>query len=287
MKKIPIRKIKSPTPEQVSSVPFNIRKVEEILQGKDLNHSLHRHDFYFILALNQGEGMHNIDFEPYELTGNVVFCVRPGQVHELQLKSSCSGYLMEFDVEFYRPNEKVSAQKLRKATYKNFCQLTEQRFEKILTILKNIFEENAIHEAGYQTIIKSSLDIFFIELARQSQNPDATPSNANNYVQERLEEFLELLQINITSHKQVSHYTKMMNLSSYQLNEITKNTVGKTASDLINEQIMLEARRYLLASTDQIKEISEVLGYEDVSYFIRFFKKHSGLSPDAFRQNFK
>ena len=78
-----------------------------------------------------------------------------------------------------------------------------------------------------------------------------------------------------------------MNLSSYQLNGITKTTVGKTASALIDEYILLEAKRYLLATASQVKEIADHLGYEDPSYFIRFFKKHTGLSPDAFRKNFR
>jgi AraC-like DNA-binding protein len=78
-----------------------------------------------------------------------------------------------------------------------------------------------------------------------------------------------------------------MNLSAYQLNEITKSSIGKTASELINEHIILEAKRYLLATAEQVKEIADHLGYEDPSYFIRFFKKQTGFSPDAFRQQFK
>ena len=78
-----------------------------------------------------------------------------------------------------------------------------------------------------------------------------------------------------------------MNLSSYQLNEITKSTIGKTASALLTERIILEAKRYLLATPNQVKDIADMLGYEDVSYFIRFFKKHTGYSPEAFRRHFK
>jgi AraC-like DNA-binding protein len=87
--------------------------------------------------------------------------------------------------------------------------------------------------------------------------------------------------------KNVSHYADLLSLSPYQLNAITKASVGKTASDLITEQIILEAKRYLLATPNQIKDVADHLGYEDVSYFIRFFKKHTGHSPDAFRRNFK
>ena len=102
-----------------------------------------------------------------------------------------------------------------------------------------------------------------------------------------MEEFIDLLESHLTTLKQVSQYTDLMNLSSYQLNEITKTAVGKTASALIDEYIILEAKRDLLATPNQIKDVADHLGYEDVSYFIRFFKKHTGYSPDAFRRNFK
>ena len=98
---------------------------------------------------------------------------------------------------------------------------------------------------------------------------------------------MEQLGKHITNLKQVSQYADLLNLSSYQLNSITKTTIGKAASVLINEQIILEAKRYLLATPNQVKDIADHLGFEDISYFIRFFKKHTGYSPEAFRKNSK
>jgi AraC family transcriptional regulator, transcriptional activator of pobA len=79
----------------------------------------------------------------------------------------------------------------------------------------------------------------------------------------------------------------MMNLSVYQLNAITKATLSKTCSDLITQQIILEAKRCLLATSHQVNQTAYRLGYEDVSYFIRFFKKQTGYSPEAFRHIYK
>ena len=76
-------------------------------------------------------------------------------------------------------------------------------------------------------------------------------------------------------------------MSVYQLNNITKTTLGKTASDVINDHIILEAKRFLLATSEQVNQIAYHLGYEDPSYFIRFFKKHTGYTPEAFRSNFR
>ncbi len=285
MKKIPIRQISSSDREQATA-SFTIRKVEDLLAGKDLFHDLHRHDFFFMLALQNGKGIHEIDFTNYDISDNAVFFLRPGQVHQLQLKAGSTGYLMEFNNEFYHPTDKVFAQRLRKASNRNFCQLEINRFEKLYSVLTYIYQEHNDKQEGSQDIIKSNLGIFFIELVRQSQDPANASANITPYTQERFEEFSALLDKHITNSKQVSQYTALMNLSPYQLNEITRSAVGKTASELINEHIILEAKRYLLATPNQIKDIADLIGYEDVSYFIRFFKKHTGQSPEAFRHNF-
>jgi AraC-like DNA-binding protein len=286
MKKIPVRHITGTDKEIASPEQFNIRTVQDILNGKDLKHDLHRHDFFFILALQNGEGSHEIDFRSYNVINNSVFFLRPGQVHQLQLKAGSTGYLMEFNNEFYHPNDKLSIQRLRKASNKSYCELDVKRFEKIVAVLSYIFQEYMGREEGYLEMIKANLEIFFIEFVRQSPNPKSPSVNVNPYMQERLEEFLEHLDKHFTTHKHVSQFTDLMNLSKYQLNEITKATIGKMPSELINERIILEAKRYLLATPNQIKEIADLLGYDDVSYFIRFFKKHTGYSPEVFRNNF-
>lgn len=287
MKQIPIRHIKPVTPSQLSAERFSIRRVEDILKGNDLLHALHRHDFYFILAIDHGGGLHEIDFTNYEVKNRSLFFLRPGQVHQLQLKAGSTGFLAEFNNEFYHPADAAASQRLKKASAKNFCVAGKERFAKLLGLLCAIYDEAALQEQGYTDVIKHSLDIFFIELLRQSSTPATALIKASNYYQERFEEFVELLDKNIARHKQVSYYTDVMNLSAYQLNGITKSSVGKPASDLINDHILLEAKRYLLATPSQVKEIADQLGYEDASYFIRFFKKHTGHSPEAFRQHFK
>lgn len=285
MKKIPVRHITTSQQELLDSGRFKIRKVEDLLDREDLFHELHRHDFFFIIALQKGDGTHEIDFTTYNVFDNSVFFMRPGQVHQLQLKADSTGYIVEYNTEFYHPKDKLSTQRLRKASNKNYCKLEINRFKKLLDILTYIYQEYTGKEEGFQEVIKANLDIFFIEFVRQSPNPNGLSTNVNPYTQERLEEFLELLEMHITNYKQVSQYTDLMNLSPYQLNEITKATMGKTASALINEHIILEAKRNLLATPNQIKDIADQLGYEDVSYFIRFFKKQTGYSPEAFRHN--
>lgn len=287
MQKIPIRRIASITEEQVSSGSFNIRSVQALLGGKEMVQELHRHSFFFVLALQKGKGVHEIDFTRYEVRDNSIFILRPGQVHRLELKAGSDGYLMAFDTAFYYPKDITAQQRLKKATSKNYCNIQADNFKKLIAVLNSVFNEFTSKQQGWAEVIKANLDIFFIEFIRQSTDTSAGSKNGGDYSQERFEELQQLLETNIADLKNVSEYAQRLNLSAYQLNAITKSIAGKTTSELINEQIILEAKRYLLATPNQIKDIADHLGYEDVSYFIRFFKKHAGHSPEAFRKKFK
>lgn len=287
MKTIPVRHITSPQKEQHTAGNFSIRTIQQVLHGSDLVHDLHRHDFFFVLALQKGNGRHEIDFTTYTVHDHVIFILRPGQVHKLELKAGSTGFIMEFDLSFYQPKKTITEHRWKKASAKNYCEVAEKKFMKLNDYLSNIFEEYSTKADGYIQAIKANLDLFFIEYTRQSANPSVISSADNNYTQERFEELMLLLETNIDRMKNVSQYANLLNLSPYQLNAITKASSGKTVSELITEQIILEAKRLLLATANQVKDIADQLGYEDVSYFTRFFKKHTGLTPELFRRNFK
>ena len=283
MKEISVRQIKEPD----FSEGFSIRNIGTLLSEKDLVQELHRHNFFFALFLEKGKGEHSIDFINYPVGDYSVFFMRPGQVHQLTLKQGSKGYLIQFNRDFYTPKEEPINFVLRKVSYKNYCPLSGEKFRRLLSQLSFIFEEYTQKQDRYKEVITASLEILFIELVRQSKNPKEIKNDGTKYSQEQLEELLELLQKHIVTHKQVTQYAEMMHLTTFQLNKITKETTGNTCSQLINEQIVLEAKRNLLATTNQINQIAFDLGFEDPSYFIRFFKKHTNFSPEAFRKNFK
>lgn len=287
MKTIPIRRIASAQTLQSSAGRFNVRDLQQVLNGKGLVRDLHRHDFYFVLAVQNGSGIHEIDFVQYPVQANAVFILRPGQVHKLELTADTTGFLLEFDLSFYLPKNTIAEHRWKKASSKNYCEVEAARFQRLHAHLANIFQEYSLKQEGYLEAIKASLDLFFLEYIRQSKNPNTIAKSENGYIQERFEELVRLLETNIVSMKNVSDYADQLSLSPYQLNSIVKTSVGKTVSDLINDQIILEAKRHLIATPAQVKEVADKLGYEDPSYFIRFFKKHTGHSPDTFRKNFK
>ncbi len=283
MKDIPVRHIEEPYFDK----GFKIVKLDSDLSEKDMIQKLHRHNFYFALFLKKGSGEHTIDFISYPVADYTLFFMRPGQVHQLILKKGSQGYLLAFNRDFYLSKEDTANVILRKASRKNHYAFSPTAFQKLLPVLTSIHEEYTEKQDRYIHAVIAHLEILFIKIIRFSLPSKSISNKESQYRQERLEEFLELLQHNISSQRQVAEYANMMHLSTYQLNKIIKATIGKTCSTVINEYILLEAKRSLLGTSNQINQIAYHLGYEDTSYFIRFFKKHTGVSPQTYRNNYK
>ena len=284
MKDIPIRSIIQPTTDELDR--FRIFSIREILAGEDMNQALHRHDFYFILLVSKGIGIHEIDFVAYPIADNSIYIMRPGQVHKLELKADSEGYWMAFNRDFeFLPNVNDSTL-WRGACGRNVFNLREDEVLTLASIFQTILDEYKCKQVRFENVIKASLEVLLIHLLRYQQKNLDTSREVDLYQQKKLQEFLDLLETNISTKKPAAAYADMVNLSSFQLNSITKNLLGKTVAELIDDQIVLEAKRYLLGTANQITEIAFQLGFIDVSYFIRFFKKKIGVTPEVFRKNF-
>lgn len=75
----------------------------------------------------------------------------------------------------------------------------------------------------------------------------------------------------------------MLYITPKALAKITKNHFNKTLSSLINDRIIMEAKRELYLTDKPVKQIARELGYEDEYYFSRFFKVNADVSPQLYR----
>ncbi len=283
MKEIPVRSLATAPTSLRLSENFDIRSVEQVLGGKDVVQALHRHDHCFLLVLTTGEGMHECDFRPHTLEPHTIYSMRPGQVHRLELKLGSTGYILQFKADFLATGEQGARLVLRRTGHIEVFHTDAERYGELVMLLDRIARTFAAQQEGYLHIVRAYLSAFLADLVLQAPS-HAHVSSAKGYAQERLEELLELIETNVHSTKEVAAYAELMHLSTFQLNAIAKAGTGRTCSELITDQIILEAKRYLRATTDQVTQVADRLGYNDPSYFIRFFKKHTGYTPEGFRQ---
>lgn len=89
----------------------------------------------------------------------------------------------------------------------------------------------------------------------------------------RIQQLEQLIEKNFIQHKNVSFYAQEMAMSRKHLNRIVQEVLGKTASELLSARVILEAKRLLLLNDKSAALVAEDLGYQDHSYFTRFFKR--------------
>ncbi|RNL86679.1 helix-turn-helix domain-containing protein [Sinomicrobium pectinilyticum] len=261
-----------------------VRELVDVLNGGGLNSDLHRHDFYFLLFLKHGAGSHRIDFNEYKVSDRSLFILRPGQIHQLHLNPGSEGFLIQFGNNFYKPTDSYTQKALRFCGKKNFFKLSPDHYKSVLSYCANIHQESKHKDEGRIQSTLAYLDLLFIFLYRNFNEKKAANPNTT-YYQEQLDMLLDVVETHLKEMKQVNDYASYLNQTPYQLNKITKTTLGKTFSEVIADSVLLEAKRYILGTSNQIKEIAYHLGYDDVSYFIRFFKTNTGKTPEEYRRS--
>jgi AraC-like DNA-binding protein len=131
-------------------------------------------------------------------------------------------------------------------------------------------------------LFRSYLDIILLKLVDHYPQQNKTVASSNSTYKLRM--LGELIDVHYKEHKQPHVYASLMNLSASYLNNLCKQMLGKTLSDLIQERVTLEAKRFFAYSDLTISQVSDKLHFSEPSYFIRFFKKQTGVTPEQFRE---
>lgn len=156
----------------------------------------------------------------------------------------------------------------------------------IIDIINRIQKEFASDHSDKIQVIASWMSLFLISCRRLYLNQ--VPSGEKQAVKnETIKKFRKLVEEKFTENKSVSEYAVLLNITPGHLNDTMQKELGKTASELIHERIILEAKRLLYHSEKSIKEIAAVLNYEDPSYFTKFFKTQTESTPEQFRKSIR
>jgi AraC-like DNA-binding protein len=249
----------------------------------------HRHTFFELLVFTQAQGNHEIDFNHYPVENNSVHFVSPGQIHKLSLKKN-KGYVVCFTEDF------ISLESKRRFTesfpfYEDssspVMRLDSALAGHISSLVEAMNTELHSGTGGAADICRSYLNIVLLKLSTVFYETSKTQRRDISEKNQKVIQFKKRIEAHYLSHKSVSDYAEELNISPNHLNALCKKQEGKTATQLIQERLLLESKRLLYATDMHIKEISFYLQFDDVPYFNRFFKKQTGLTPIAYRAQFQ
>ena len=270
---------------EIKQVPDNH---PEVFEGP------HSHDFYILSWFNDGKGVHIVDLDEYEIGHNQIFFLSPGQVHSGRFRELPQGYVISFNRELFSFfNDTTLANSIKHELFNRYdsspyCTITyEQGIElrrRIDALVEEIQLDNDII-LKKQMLACLLLEIL-IYIRRVGTFDGIFSKNVSETYKKKFSEFRTLIENSFREKHYVRDYITNLGCSQKHLSEITMRCAGITPLRMINERVLLEAQRLLVASDKQIKSIADDLGYPTSESFIKFFKKYSGLSPMRFRDEY-
>jgi len=236
----------------------------------------HRQINHSIILVTQGAIIASSGFDSYTVEQSTMIVIPAGQITSLSFMSeNIEGYYLHFSDD-YLSHTKVD---LSKWLIRPVIEFANAESEYLTTLLNRMQKLNE-NEANAD-IIKLYLATFLAEMEQSSDFRLRTNFPAH----ERLTmKFKRLLNYNITKDRSVSFYAAKLNVTPNHLNKSVKLSLARSASVLIDEMLILEAKVLMQKNNMSVSEIAFETGFEDVSYFGRFFKKHTGFAPTEYRK---
>lgn len=253
--------------------------------AKDIEHLRvpHQHHFYTFILVTGGEGSHAIDFHDYKLKSGRLFLIAPGQVHAWIELKNVKGFVVLFNDSFMalsKGRKMMSAWPLFRPNQEVYFDLDATEAAKWVDEFLYIEEEEERADDYTRDAIFYAISSLLVRATRLNLKKQGKSKLAG---QDFLFVFQELIEENFLTLKTPKQYAEKMNVTANYLNALCKKKSGKSAGELIRQRVLLEAKRLLAHTKLTVSEISFKLGFEDNSYFGRFFKKYIGLTPETFR----
>jgi AraC-like DNA-binding protein len=246
----------------------------------------HRHNYYEIFFFSKGGGSHFIDFKEYKIEDNSIHFVSPGQVHLLRRAPHSYGSLILFSRDFFYTDNQYTLFNfpfLNNSQYPVLPTSSKEYavFELVLSQVQN--ESNNMQNVSPE-ILRSYLKVILLKCLQlfDEKYPNLEMKQGSVY-----NRFREMVEKEYRSQRQPAYYASLLNITEKKLNEVCKQNSGENVSDYIKNRVMLEAKRLLTHTEHNVKEIAYFLGFEDPSYFNRFFRANEGITAGDFRKTDK
>ncbi|WP_239985810.1 MULTISPECIES: AraC family transcriptional regulator [Arenibacter] len=243
----------------------------------------HRLSFFALLIVTKGSGSHHVDLKEYPLKKGTVLKIAKGQVHAFEENPSYDGFLIVFTEEFVLQYFSKSSIQFISHLYNYHISKTAvdgSNFnESFIEQLKDELElENTYAQ---KNIVAKLLELYLLKLERLSQTDHSPKQQQKHYPV--FFEFKNLVEEKYTATRNVKDYADMLSISTKHLNGIVKEFTLNTAKHFIDNLVILETKRAIVSSNYSLKEIGYAVGFDEVTNFTKFFKKHTNTTPKQFK----
>jgi AraC family transcriptional regulator, transcriptional activator of pobA len=266
-----------------SSTEFRIFRLNKLYLMENKEKS--KGKFHTFIFVSSGSGVLQIDFEEHIAIKNKIFFIERYKYWSWIKIEKLEGYLVQFTDSYYNHiytgNPKIKSDQTLVGEFPDFIKIEENNKKEWTNILDILMQESFNMQENYKEIICLSLKILIMLFRRNTYTKGKIlmPDRKN----QTLNEFRKLVNNKFIELKTPKAFALILNITPNYLNALCKEVYNKTVSEIIQERIILEAKRLLAHTGLSVSEISYRLGFKDNSYFGRYFKKVVGIPPEKYR----
>lgn len=266
---------------------IQISRFAPYLQVHKNLHLAHKHNFYHLILFTRGSGYHTIDFEQFEVLRGQIYFMVPGQVHSWAFEGPVDGYVINFSAAFFNsfllaPGYLEQFGFFGGIAADSVINIPADELNGVIAVLEQILAESQNHRRHTADMVRTLLLQLFMMVSRiNSGQPQHQQPNYNYTL---LAHFKKLVDEHFAGLKLPKDYAALLYITPNHLNALCNDILGVSAGSLIRNRITLEAKRLLVNLDLNISEIAYRLNFADNSYFSKFFKKQTGLTPELFRK---
>lgn len=245
----------------------------------------HRHSFYQVIWL-RSPGSHHIDYETIRHTENTIFFLNKGQVHYFCKESENDGFLFHFNDVFLNRQDKDAEKRLRYQLFNElgdaFVLPPEADLTEMNQLTSFMQKELQTREYLFQQQVYFLFQAFLLKIERlkQVKNTFTETTDATDFNQAMV--FRDLVEKNLDQTYAIDKFSEMIGISSKKLTSLSKKYFRATPADYIHKRKILEAKRLLSNTKLSVKEVAYALGFDQPTYFTKYFKKYTEVTPKEF-----
>ncbi|MDR7129767.1 AraC-like DNA-binding protein [Algoriphagus sp. 4150] len=241
----------------------------------------HTHDGYYeLILIKEGKGFHLVETENFPVTVPELYFLKPDQLHCWQFTAIPKGFVLLFKEAFFDPLTEAPILDLIRNLNPISRVSLQGDYDPSFLFEEILREYNEPNEYAIHTITGHLRSIFSKILQLSNLNDDKKVKNNLN------DRFMQLLPIKCPEFHKVNQFAELLHTTPQNLNAACRKHTSKSASEHIVDQMILEAKRYILHTDLNIGEITDALHFNDSSYFVKFFKKQEGITPFQFREKY-
>ena len=250
----------------------------------------HIHEFYQIIWFRHGQGTHRVDFVDYPVADNTIFFVAPGQIHAFDGTENVEGVIILFNASFLADEESSESIFLKYNVFNAYDSLpyykiSHEEAERLMTLVNEMNKEYSLTGAfAHKDYMQYLVRLFLVRVQRSGERKEEPKLYVTNIANRTFVRFRQLLEQNFHKTHTVQEYADLLNVSARTLTKYVSMSAHSAPLKIINDRIILEAKRQLQHTSLNVKEIGYELGFEDPSYFVKFFKRITGMMPSEFRK---